>query len=57
MRNSNAADEGEETPVDELVGNAVKGDVEDLDTSSWADESDQGDSSTTSSKGKKSGGK
>lgn len=55
MRNSNAADEGEETPADELVGNAVKGDVEDLDTSSWDDESDQGDP-VKSSKSKSGGG-
>lgn len=43
MRNSRAVDEPEDVEVDDLVGPAVKGDVEDLDPSGWVDEAGDGD--------------
>lgn len=64
MRNSRAVDEPEDTDADELVGPAVKGDLEDLDPSGWDDESEDGDTpgpdrkpaakKSAKSKGKKS---
>lgn len=43
MRNTAAMDDATEKPADELAGPSVKGDLEDLDTSGWDDESGDGD--------------
>lgn len=43
MRTSAAIDDGEDVSADDLVGPAVKGDVEDLDVDAWPDETDDGD--------------